>query len=498
MCDGVQVWCTNAEHKNYWWMPHPDPQPSSQGCGEHDEHCCTHQTGIAGNKCWRKRYELDGFTYGSMGPLCVGQGIPVPDDPQEDPVDPLEDWVPSWGDTGNYGWYPDADAEIRNWCSAECEMAGDPLKPSDPSNPNDPFKNVCAAANWTGHTTRPSWIPDHGYNCPVMEPLNEHDPDGSLVPWNLVGGPSSPVPLSCDLDDDCAGLFYPTVAAFVVAPGAADFIEPETRYAHYLGVDGSGSQITLDPGQGQPDTQPLYGIAEYTDIDCLDPTGAPADVCPFYLANLSAYNTSSSWNVRLIMPSGPPRNKEISNVKIDLMQSTLGVHHKGLDKVAFAPGSLRLLVEFEIDGQQPIQNGIHVYLIENEGYVFADYVAGELTVPYTFPFQNGTATLSVTVVPDEHPPTAAHDLHATERCDVYQASPLGGLLLDESRAFSSDPDDDIVHEVWWVDGVPCDHGCVVPLGSHAVSLEAHDSRGAVHRTAEHWINVLSAPACTAT
>jgi hypothetical protein len=238
-------------------------------------------------------------------------------------------------------------------------------------------------------------------------------------------------------------------------------------------------------GRGSPDTQPLYGIAEYTAIDCLDATGAPADVCPFYLANLIAYNTTSSWNVRLQVTQGPPRNKEISNVKLDLMQSTLGIHHKGLDKIAFAPGALRLNVEFEVDGQQQIGNGTHVYMVENVDYVFAEHDDGELTITHEFPFQNDTATLSITVVPDEHPPVAAHDLQVREACDVG-----GGLRLDQGRSLSSDPDSDIVFERWWVDGVPCVHGCIMPVGIHTVSIEAHDARGAVHRSADESVEVI--------
>jgi hypothetical protein len=244
-----------------------------------------------------------------------------------------------------------------------------------------------------------------------------------------------------------------------------------------------------------PPPQPLFGIAEYTTIDCKQMTGAPSDVCPFYLANLSAYNTSSPWNIRVVMVSGPPRNKEISNVQIDLLQSTFGIHHKGLGKVAFAPGALRLRVEFEVDGSQSLGNGTHIHVVENDDYVFADYDDGDLDLTHEFILQNGTATLSVSVVADEHPPTAAHDLGSVERCDVLQTSPLGGLLLDEARSLSTDPYDDIVTEFWWVDGVPCTHGCVVPLGSHAVALEVHDARGAVHRTPTHWIYVEAAPAC---
>jgi hypothetical protein len=488
MCDGVPVYCDNANQANYWWRKIA-LQPTG-GCGTDDWWCCVN------DQCWEKVYSITQANHWSdMGEICVGHGVPEAVDPNQDPVVPLDDWR-SQGETGNPpGWYPEIDREIRTACSKKCkeQSAGEPdlLYPA--------LEKVCEDGNWTAQQTGPDYTPTtHGYQCIVPKPLNEDDPDGSLIPWDLVGGPSSPVPVACDLDDDCADWFYPSIGRFIRTPGSAHMIDPETRFAHYLGIDGSGSQLTLDPGQGTPDTQPLYGIAEYTAIDCLDPTGAPADVCPFYLANLMAYNTTSSWNLRLVMTSGPPRNKEISDVQIDLLQSTLGVHHKSLDKVAFAPGALRMRVEFEVAGNQSLGNGTHVYLVENEDDVFADYDDGELTISHAFAFQNGTATLSVTVVPDEHPPLAAHDLGGVEACDVYQPSPWGGLLLDQTRSLSTDPDDDIVLEIWWVDGEPCGHGCVVPVGSHVVSLEAHDSRGAVHRTADHSIEVQSGSACIPT
>jgi hypothetical protein len=123
--------------------------------------------------------------------------------------------------------------------------------------------------------------------------------------------------------------------------------------------------------------------------------------------------------------------------------------------------------------------------------VFAEYDDGELTIDHTFDLQGwGSAQLTVTVVPDEHPPTADHDLGATEECDVST-----GLLLDGARSYSTDPDNDVVFELWSVDGVPCGHDCVVPAGSHLIGLEAHDSRGAVHRMDEQWVNVTLGPAC---
>jgi hypothetical protein len=125
---------------------------------------------------------------------------------------------------------------------------------------------------------------------------------------------------------------------------------------------------------------------------------------------------------------------------------------------------------------------------ENVDYVFADYADGALELTHTFPVQSGRATLVLDVVPDEYPPVAEHDLASTESCNAGT-----GHLLDASHILSSDPDDDIVVDLWWIDGMPCSGACVLPVGTHEVSLEARDARGAVHRTAEQWVVV---PPCT--
>lgn len=164
-----------------------------------------------------------------------------------------------------------------------------------------------------------------------------------------------------------------------------------------------------------------------------------------------------------------------------------------LSKVAFAPGALRLPVELTIGCQDcdTTGNGTFVAIIENEDYVFADYDDGALALEHTFDLQSsGSGTLVLQVVPGEFPPMAVHDLGTVEACDDP-----GGLVLDAARSFSTDPDSDVAFEMWWVDGVPLGHGAVVPLGQHTVSLEVHDSRGAVHRSADHDVTVVQAAPC---
>jgi hypothetical protein len=347
----------------------------------------------------------------------------------------------------------------------------------------------CDDAKWNPISTG-AWEPPNEPNCGVVAQLNIEDPDGIDIDWSLVGGSPTPIPLDCELTDGCTERFYPHVRAHVITPGEAAVIDPETRTAHYLASDDGNGEFEIDmsgAGAGIDDTEPLYGIAEYTALDCGE------DVCPFFLANLGAYNTSETWDIRVDTALGR-LEKEISDVQFDLIQSTLGVHNTTLDKVAFAPGALRLRVEFTVASCglcSTFGNGTHVAIVENQDYVFADYDDGSLIVEHTFQLQSGEATLSIAVDPIEFPPEAIHDLAATEACDDPD-----GLVLDAMRSFSADADNDIDFEMWWVDGEPCVHGCVMPRGNHEVSLEVHDSRGAVHRTPDEWVFVDAGPACT--
>jgi hypothetical protein len=459
--DGVYVNCMNHNspgglddggdggddgEPNYWWL-----QDNGLGAS-----CPT-----PGN-CFKEYY-------GHIGGICINDGVPAGVQ-----VDVFEDW--------NAGNYPSSVEEvIRAKCSELCVS----------NNQTNAFSPVCEDENWTAVVTNLGWSPQDGYNCTLPQPTNALDLDGSSIPWNLVGGSSSPSPVDCNLDGDCADWFYPRVLGFI-APGSAGIIAPHTRSAHLFAAEGGGSQLALEvdmsgSGTGIDDTEPLYGMAEYTWLECGE------SVCPFYLANLSAYNTTDTWDIRIEV--GSLRiEKQISNVQIDLVQSTMGVQNMALSKVAFAPGSLRFRVELTIDCQScnTDGNGTHVAIIENEDYVFAEYDGGTLTLQHEFAIQSsGTATLTVEVVPGEFPPTAAHDLGTVEACDDAE-----GLVLDASRSFSTDPDDDVAFEMWWVDGLPVGHGAVIPVGPHTVSLEAHDSRGAVHRSADHTVTVTTGAPCS--
>ncbi|MBC8067297.1 MAG: hypothetical protein IAG13_03100 [Deltaproteobacteria bacterium] len=498
-CNGVYAYCQNngggavddsggddGAAPNYWWVAYdaedhgPLPNPFAicvPGVGDVADVCCNagcDVTQLGNNCCYAKQDDEPGNVVPTLSKtvrVCLGLGTPVAD------LDPLSDWVG--------GSYPGFEDGIRARCSTRCsQLSQDPVGLGVDNPP------LCEDDNWSGIATRPSWEPDQGENCLVGLELNDDDPDGSDIPWHLVGGATTPVPLDCDLNGDCVDWFVPTLAPFVLTPGAGTFIEPETRGAHYLAVEGTGSSVAIDvdmPGSaaGIDDSEPMFGLAEYTASDCGD------TVCPFFLANLIAYNSFTSWELQLQPDIGGKIKKHVSDVQIDLMQSTLGVLHTGLGKVAFAPGALQLRVQLDLsaNGGSTYGDGTHATFIENVAYAFADYDDGALTLTHAFPVQNGFGTLTLDVVPDEYPPVAIHDLMSTEACDTP-----GGLTLDGTHDLSTDPDNDIASADWFIDGSRCGETCLLPAGSHRVALEVRDERGAVHRTTEQWTYVTTS--CT--
>ena len=458
-CNGVEMYCFNDNFApandggNYWY----------DNLGENE---CEAADG--------EPYQTASGWYCQLGkePL-VAQGSIKRCVEAEDGFDPN-------GTGFNEDGYPALDDEVKQMCSARCAENHD-------NTVNFPY--VCQDANWTDVKTANGWNPSDGLNCNTSQNLNVDDPDGSEVPWDIVGGPSSPVPLPCDLDGDCVDEFYPHVGAWILTPFGSGLIEPETRNAHYLGIEATGSQLEVDmfgSGAGIDDTEALFGQAEYTAVDC----GSSA--CPFFLANLSAYNTTDEWDVLVSTVAGRVE-KSVSDVQIDLVQSTLGSYNTALDVVAFAPGALRLRVEATVSSCPTCDttgDGVHALIVENEEYVFAEYDDGELTIDHEFDVPGGTATLTVTVEPDEHPPNAKNDLTASEACDEHD-----GLMLDANRSLSSDDDNDIDIEFWWVDGTAVAHGTVIGPGVHTVAIEARDERDAWSRSDDLTVTVGTGGSC---
>jgi hypothetical protein len=136
-------------------------------------------------------------------------------------------------------------------------------------------------------------------------------------------------------------------------------------------------------------------------------------------------------------------------------------------------------------------DGTHSTEVVNDDYVFAEYDDGDFSISQSIEIQSGSnIILTISLSPEEGPPSPSHDLLTTEECDDP-----AGLVLDKNRAASMDPDNDIDLEYWLVDGSLENHGAVIPGGSHEVVLVAIDTRGAAVATDAKTIFVDSGAAC---
>ncbi len=346
--------------------------------------------------------------------------------------------------------------------------------------PNFPGPDGCQGSRWGEIRTPPAWTPSDGLNCKIADQLNEDDPDGSEFPWKDEFGVAPLQSLQCSLIDDCADEFFPTVRPWVISTPEAKLITPESRTARYLAgsVADAPPEFTVvvtHPGIRYIESNPVYGSIEYSDSDCGD------ELCPFFLANLSASNFSDQWVLPADLDNGTTETKAFTNLEIGLLQSTLGVENTTLDKVGFAPGAIRLLVEFEIIGTG-YGSGHHQFVVENDEYVFATRNGDDLDLDYTFAIQElGEATLDFPVSADERPPEALYDSIPTSASCSYTLTPW--------KMDSRDLDGDLEDEYWVVDGAICDDTCVLDPGVHTISLVAIDGRGAVDGSAEHTITV---------
>lgn len=479
-CDGVWVACENpgaipqsnpggadsgsgggadggdsGDPPENWYWDHCDPGVVTDlGCEPDDEYCCT--PGF--DACYCKNYDNSKTgTAQSIGDVCVGPGNP-------NGIDPVTHWVD--------GSFPGFETQIHSLCEARCKqlsvnVIGFPLP-------------ACDAATWGTPITTNDWDPDKPLNCQMADELNKSDPFGIGVPWALVGGGSSALPLSCDLTDTCADMFVPDVRPWVVTPTEAAAIPPETRGAQYLAGSDPANRpeffVSVDyKGTRYDETNPIYGLSEYSRSDC------GKQVCPFYLANLTASNSVDEWTVPVKLDNGDFVVRTFGDLEVDLLQSTLGVENVALGKIAFAPGTLRLSVAFDVRGRE-YGSGPHSFLVENEEFVFADVTSKGIELDYSFSVQSlGTATLRLPLVPDEHPPEAAHDLVENSAACSYE--------LTAASMQSSDPDHDLVEQYWVADGSICGDPCILGPGSHEITLVASDSRGAIDVTDPHQINV---------
>ena len=401
------------------------------------------------------------------------------------------DLVTDWDDET----YPAFDTEIRALCTERCRQA----------HQKATLQNaVCEDVNWSGHAVREwAWNPnDDKPTCRVAE-VHPHiigDPHASSIDWNEgVGNPLS-LPLDCSLLDDCADEFDADIDEWALgfaSGGVFDFIAPDTRGASFHSVTGDiGTSIALDmnsgEGAGYDDEKLLEGHAEYSPSNCDHST------CPFYLAEFEAGNGTDEWTVYLDVFPVVSEPKEISNVQIEMLQSTLAVWRPATGQVAFPSGSLVFQVDLElssdtcVDACSHFGDGKYSMRLVNPDVVFGtfDPLNGSLALDYSFPIIDGAASLVVELTVDGHPPKASINLGTESRCNHAD-----GYELTASDDDSADPNSDLDYTVWYVDGVVRSSGYVIPLGHHEIDLLAVDDRGAYDFAGPQALEVLHGPAC---
>jgi hypothetical protein len=454
--DGIYINCLNENYSNSWWQVGPGGVPVQLYGVAPEERPL--------NAC--------------IGPANMGVDF-----------DLVADWDP--GVDG----YPAFDAEIRELCTTRCSLA---------HNNATGATKICKNENWSGHAVR-EWDYDpaeKGGNCDVSEvhPNIIGDPNASDIDWNQGVGKPLSLPLHCSLLDDCAGEFDADIDEWALAfasGGVFDFIAPDTRGASFHSVTGEmGTSIALDmnsgSGAGHDDENPLEGHAEYSPSSCGHAT------CPFYLAEFEAANGTDEWAIFLDVYPLVSEHKEISNVQIEMLQSTLAAWRPSTGQVAFPAGSLVFQVDFELssdtctDACSHFGDGTYSRWLVNPNVVFGtfDPQDGSLALDYSFPIIGGQAFLAVELTVDGHPPEAAINLGAERNCNH-----IDGYELTADEDISTDADSDLDYTVWYVDGVVRPSGYVIPLGNHTIDLLAVDHRGAYDFAGSQALEVIQGPAC---
>lgn len=434
--DGVYINCLNENYVNYWWSFGPDAVPV-QLFGAYPERPL--------NAC--------------IGPANMGEEF-----------DLVADW-----DDGTYG-YPAFDAEIRALCTERC---------SDAHKIETGKMKVCEDKNWSGHAVyEVNYDPaEDGATCNVAEVhFAFGDPYAGDIDWNEgIGSPLS-LPLACSLLDDCADDF--------------DTDMDEGTAAFHAVADGIGTSIALDmhsgSGPGFDDENLLEGHAEYSPSYCGHST------CPFYLAAFDAANGFEEWAIYLDIFPVVSEHKEISNVRIEMLQPTLAVWRPNTGQVAFPSGSLVFQVDFELSSDtctgacSHFGDGEYSRRLTNPTVVFGRFHPsdGTFDLDYSFPIIGGAASLVVGLTADGHPPEAAMNLVPESPC-----THADGYELTDDNDGSTDVDSDLDYTVWYVDGVIRSNGYVIALGHHTIDLLAVDDRGAHDFAGAQVIEVIQGPDC---
>jgi Ca2+-binding RTX toxin-like protein len=435
MFDGVEFYCNNLGNRHW---------------GAYDGAICDFGQGPV--EC----PELLGPDVIPRYQTCIG--------PSENPNDYLTD--------------PSVSAAIRNLCLAKCEETGFSYGFIDPE-----FARQCSLENIGDPYPKLFWDPGEAANCNIADQRNGVV-DMAGIDWSLAGLNDFRPALGCDLNETCCREFRGPVCQYL---GEAALSLSGSRGADYDGEFVGDSLLRINmPGDAAEtdDAELIQGNASYSALDCGD------QICPFYLANLTANAPGKVWDIRL-----QTVRKDIKNLQVDLMQSVLGGWDTTDGAILFQPGSIRLRVQFDVEGPVVKDGDGHYDIeVENDSIAAGTFIDGHVTLTTRFAIgDDGEGTLELDLAPISAPPVAATSLTGDVECNAPD-----GYVFAAADDQSFDPDGDLTSSAIFVNGGPNLNGAA-PFGVSEVSVLAFDARDAVNESAPSSINVVDtgAPSVTA-
>jgi hypothetical protein len=357
----------------------------------------------------------------------------------------------------------------------------------------------CKQITWDADNSKCSpyddkiWHIENYKEAPTPDPLMEitdpwhlncRTPAASLAPgpWDTRvippdaditwPGTNEPVTLGCENFKTCATHFDAAISTVLYYEDTADLWGANMGFADYLATTSAGSShltlTILNPGGTQSsDTHVVDGRIEYSAPDCGETE------CPFYLANLSLFNTEDTWT---LYAEDLGVGVHINGLTVQLRRPTLGVWNTSTNHVFVGAERMDIyvLVTHQIGAEPPVEGG---YLVTNARPIFGEIDAGGgIEILDLVAGEGSSVEFEADLVYDTivgQPPTADQGMG-----DTATAPSVDGLPVSDLTDASSDPDDDIDSKTWFIDGVERANSYVIPLGSHEFALRVIDERGA--------------------
>jgi hypothetical protein len=385
-----------------------------------------------------------------------------------------EDWV---NDTESIDF-------IRGECIIECGTQNSPYAVYADLYPNcSHAKDVWTIRNEDGIVTPDPGhaIKDPGHlDCVLSANSNLHPnpipPELTVIaPGTTPRWPSTLeyIELICDNFLDCSEEFVAPILGYLFYEDVNGDWGNDLGRADYLAITSADTASTLtlsiqNPNSGiSSGTNEVEGRLEYSAPNCGEME------CPFYVANMTLANPADDWNLWSEMQA---EHVHVIDVRARLRRPVLGIRNTVTNEIYIGEG----MMEVHIEATAAVGAGdleTASFFVVNGTDLFGELRDGGAVSFSSLVATDGgmlamEANLDYDVLTDG-PPVADIGLPATV------AAPTGsGLSISSITDDSSDPDDDIETKLWIVDGQQRAYDYVIPIGSHTLTLEVEDERGA--------------------